>query len=351
MGSLRLDQLNSALNKDIAPIYLVSGDETLLVQEVCDTIRSRAHKQGFIERELHHTDAGFKWETLTNSASALSLFSDKKIIEVRVHNGKPGDAGSKAITEYCAHADENTLLLLILPKIDKRSQSSKWYKAISQHGEIVTVWPVSTQQLPHWIEQRMSSQGLTADREAIEILSAKVEGNLLAAVQEIEKLKLLAENKHIDAQTMADAVSNSARYDVFSLVDKTLMGDSRAAITCLQGLRAEGTETTLVLWALSREIRTLTSIKEGVENGKSFDLCAKQNGVWDKRKGTVKHAIYRLHLKQLHNLVRKSSHADKMIKGLVRGDVWNQLIDIVLSMSGTEALHPRTQKMLLQSAR
>ncbi len=349
MAKLRLDQVKSSLAKSIAPIYLVTGDETLLVQEASDHIRHAAQQQNFLERELHHTDAGFQWDTLTNSANSLSLFADKKIIEIRVHNGKPGDAGSKAIVQYCDNADSENLLLLIMPKIDKRTQNSKWFKAIDTCGSVVTIWPISPQQLPHWVEQRMQAQGLSADRDAIEILCAKIEGNLLAAVQEIEKLKLISENKHISAQTMADAVTDSARYDVFSLVDKALTGDSRAAIHTLHGLRAEGTEPTLVLWALSREIRTLTLIKESMENGKSFDFCAKQAGVWDTRKAVLKHAVYRLSARQLHMLIRKSGQADKMIKGIVRGDVWNVLVDIILSLTGTDALSPRTQRLSLQA--
>lgn len=349
MAKLRVDQLKAALSRNIAPVYLVTGDETLLVQEACDSIRQSAQKQGYSERELHHTDTGFQWDHLNHSANSLSLFADKKIIEIRVHNGKPGDAGSKAIVGYCENADDQNLLLLVMPKIDKRSQNTKWFKAIDQLGVAITAWPISTQQLPRWIEQRMQIQGLSADQDAIEILCAKVEGNLLAAAQEIEKLKLLVDNHHVDAQTMADAVTDSARYDVFSLVDKAIAGDSRSAITCLHGLRAEGTEPTLVLWALSRDIRSLTLIKESMENGKSFDFCAKQAGVWDNRKNLIRQAVYRLNLRQQHTLIRKLSHADKMIKGSIRGDVWSMLVDIVLSLCGTEALNPRSQRLHFQA--
>lgn len=351
MSKLRPDQLENALNKSIAPVYLISGDEDLLVIEACSSIRSAAKKQGFIERELHHTDAGFHWDSLNHSANSLSLFSDKKIIEIRVHNGKPGDAGSKAIVEYCAHTSDDNLLLLVMPKIDKRSQSAKWYKAIEKHGDIVTVWPVGIQQLPRWVSQRMEGAGLLADSEAIDILCAKVEGNLLAASQEIEKLKLLSDKTplNITASTMSDAVTDSARYDVFGLVDKALSGDTKGATTTLQGLRGEGTEPTLILWALSREIRTLTTIKESVEHGKSFDQAARQAGVWDNRSSLIRHASQRVHLKQLYTLIRKSSNADKMIKGLLKSDVWNALLDIVLSLSGTEALNARSLKLNLRA--
>lgn len=351
MSKLRADQVEKALKQSIAPVYLVTGDEPLLVQECCDSIRKSARAQGYSERELHHTDSGFEWDTLTNSANALSLFSDKKIIEIRVHNGKPGDDGSKAIVSYCQNPSPDNLLLLILPKIDKRSQSTKWYKAIDQVGEIIAIWPISPSQLPRWVAERLQKSGLQADSEAIDVLCAKIEGNLLAANQEIEKLKLITNNTRIDAHAMAEAVTDSARYDVFGLVDKALMGDSRAATTCLQGLRAEGTEPTLILWALSREIRLLASIKESMDNGKSFDFAAKQMGVWDNRKAMIKHAAYRLHLRQLHMLVRKSSKTDRTIKGIVRGDVWNALLDIVMSLTGTEVLNAQSLRLSLQTGR
>jgi len=348
MAKLRLEQLDAALKKRINPVYLVTGDEALLVQEACDAIRSAARKQGFLERELYHTDAGFQWDYLANSASAMSLFADKKIIEIRVHNGKPGDAGSKALLEYCQSINEETLLLLVLPKIDKRSQNSKWYKALEKAGDIITIWPISVQQLPRWINQRLNAAGLNADNQAIDILTAKVEGNLLAAAQEIEKLKLVANDQYIDAATMSDAVTTSARYDVFGLVDKAMLGNSRAATESLQGLRGEGTEPAIILWALSREIRTLALIKESIDNGKSFDFAAKSHGVWDSKKALVKQAIHRLSLKQLHSLNRKASNTDKSIKGIVKSDVWNQLMDMTLCLSGTQALNERSSRLSMQ---
>ncbi len=351
MAKLRSDQLKKALAKNLAPIYLITGDESLLVQEACDSIRRQANLNGYTERELHHTDAGFQWDHLFNSANSMSLFAEKKIIEIRVHNGKPGDTGSKAIIEYCQSLSDDNLLLLICPKIDKRSQNAKWFKALEKYADIVTVWPIGLQQLPRWVEQRLEAAGLYAERNAIDILCAKVEGNLLAAAQEIEKLKLLVNEKKIDAQTMADAVTDSARYDVFGLVDKAISGNSRAAIASLSGLKGEGTEATLILWALSREIRVITSIKEGLENGKSFELCAKQNGVWENRKPAIKQIVYRLRLKQMYMLIRKSSHADKIIKGSQKGDVWNVLNDIVLALSGIDSLNPQSTKLDLQLSR
>lgn len=345
MGRLRADQLTSTLDKPLAPVFLITGDEPLIVQESCDAVRQAASRQGFLERELYHTDGNFDWSELYNASSAMSLFADKKLIEIRVHNGKPGDAGSKAIVDYCANTNDDTLLLLVSPKIDSRSQSSKWFKAIEQAGVVVNVWPVGPAQLPRWIDGRLKQAGLNADSEAIDILCAKTEGNLLAAVQEVEKLKLLATNNFIDAQLMANAVMDSARYDTFGMVDKAIFGDSRGAAESLQGLRAEGTDALAILWALNRDIRTLTNIKERLQTGENFDLAARQNGVWDKRKPLFKQALQRLPLPQLFALLRKTALADRVAKGSVKGDVWDILLDITLGLAGVSVHSSRNSRL------
>lgn len=348
MARLRTEQLAKALNQKISPIYLVSGDEPLLVQEACDLIRKKAREAGYIERELYHTDANFNWDTLLQSANSMSLFAEKKILEVRVSNGKPGDVGTKALLEYCSSPSDDNLLLLVFPKIDKKTQNTKWFKAVDPVADVIQIWPVTEHQLPRWVEQRLASSGLTADPQAIDILCAKVEGNLLAAVQEVEKLKLLAESTHLDAKLMSNAVMDSARYDVFSLTNKALSGDSRSAVANLQGLKSEGIEPPVVLWALTREIRTLVGIKEGMQLGQNFDLCAKRNGVWDNRKSAIKQALNRLELRQLHTLIRKCGLTDKAIKGAVKADAWNTLLDITLDLSGSQSLSAKSTRASLQ---
>lgn len=348
MARINADQLVNALKNKLPPLILITGDEALVVQESCDAVRAAARKQGFTERELHHTDSGFSWDQLLQSANSMSLFSDKKIIEIRVTNGKPGDAGGKALAEYCKAPSEDTLLLLVLPKIDKRSQSSKWFKTVEAAGTVVTVWPVGMPQLPRWIDQRLKAAGLRADSAAIDILAAKVEGNLLAAAQEIEKLKLVATSDLIDSQLMTSAVMESARYDVFGLIDKALLGDAEAASRTLQGLKGEGTEPPVILWALTREARTLASIKEAVDGGEHFGQAAKRNGVWDKRQRIVQQALSQQSLKKLHMLIRKCALADRTIKGMSRGDAWAILLDITLTLAGVESFAPRTQRAMIR---
>lgn len=345
MAKLRPDQLDGALRKQLAPVYLVCGEEPLLIQEACDSIRQAARKAGFSEHERYHGDAGFDWDQLLTSVNSLSLFADRKLIEVRIDSGKTGDKGAKALSTFCDHTNDDTLLLLIIP--GKPDQRSKWLKQIDKIGAIIQVWPINGPQLPRWIEQRLGQAGLQADRAAIDLLASKVEGNLLAAVQEIEKLKLLADGPRISIETVAAAVSDSARYDVFGLIDKALAGDSRSAVKTLQGLRGEGSETTVVLWALAREIRTLCQIAQSTQQGQSFDWACKNNGVWDKRKPAVQQALRRLQLAQLQLMLRKANAIDKAIKGMRDADPWDELMDLTLNLSGVTSLSPTVQKLAL----
>lgn len=347
MAKVRPEQLAGTLSKGLSPIYLVSGDEQLLVQEACDTIRQAARKAEFSERELFHTDPGFDWGQILSAANSLSLFAERKLIELRITNGKPGDKGSKALVEYTQNPGEDNLLLIITPKLDGAQQRAKWFKAIEKAGVFVQIWPITPQQLPRWIGQRLQQAGLKADSQATDILASRVEGNLLAAAQEIEKLKLLCSDGFVSADLMASAVADSARYDVFGLVDKALHGDARGAVKTLNGLKGEGTDATVVLWALAREIRTLAQMAHSTSQGQNFDWAAKQAGVWDKRKPLMQSTLRRFRLPQLQQLLRKANAIDKAIKGMRRADPWDELMDLTLNLAGTFSLSPPVQKLAL----
>ncbi|WP_096087394.1 DNA polymerase III subunit delta [Agaribacterium haliotis] len=347
MAKLKSEQLQAALSRALRPIYVVCGDETLLVHEACAAIRRAAKQQGYSQHEVHHADAGFSWDNLLMSANAMSLFAEKKILELRIKNGKPGDAGGKALRAYCEHIPDDTLLLVVLPKIDKRSENSAWFKALAGSADVVTIWPVGAQQLPRWIEQRLHQAGLSAEPEALALLCAKIEGNLLAAVQEIEKLKLLSDKSLIDTATMAEAVMDSARYSIFDLVDKALGGDAQGCTSCLNGLKAEGNAPPMVLWALANQVRTLAQLKESCDAGRSFEASCKQLRIWQNKQALTRKALERKRAGELQWLLRKCAHADKVIKGLASGDIWSVLLDISLDLCGVQALNKRTQKQLL----
>lgn len=348
MAKLRPEQLGAALNKPLAPIYIITGEEPLLIQESCDLIRAAARKAGFIERDLYHADNHFDWSQVLASANSMSLFADKKIIEVRMPSGKPGDKGGKMLQEYAQSPASDNLLLIITEKVDSATQKSKWFSALESQGVHIQHWPVTTENLPHWIGARLKQAGLQADSNAIDLLASRIEGNLLAAVQEIEKLKLLAPSNVISMELMASVVADSARYDVFGLADKALHGDARAAVKTLHGLKAEGTEAIAVLWALTRDIRSLVQIAQMTSQGKNFDWAAKQAGVWDKKQPLFRSALQRLKPAQLQQLLRKANGVDKAVKGMRDAEPWDELLDLVLNLAGVQSLHPANEKLSLK---
>ena len=344
MVRLRPEQLSQHLAGQLAPCYLVCGDEPLLAQEAADAIRAAARANGFTERELFHVDASFDWQRVLSEASSLSLFAERKILEVRIASGKPGDKGSSALQEYCANPSADNLLLVITPKLDGSALKTKWAKALDDTGAIIQVWPVEARQMPAWIGQRLKQAGIRANRAAVDILADRVEGNLLAAVQEIEKLKLLAPEGDIDADTMSTVVADSARYSVFTLVDKILEGDPQGAARNLRGLREDGTDAIVILWALARELRTLISLLEAGHI--SGDLLRKQ-GVWPKRQPLVKGALRRLKLPHLRLLLRQSGAVDRAIKGMRKSDPWEDLASLVLGLAGTPAVSPQNIRLAI----
>ncbi|MDO7653332.1 MAG: DNA polymerase III subunit delta [Porticoccus sp.] len=348
---LKAEQLSSHLSQGpVAPIYLISGDEPLLVQEAVDTIRATAKTQGYTERELLHAEAGFDWNVVLTEANSLSLFSDKKILEIRIPNGKPGDKGSKTLQEYIANPSDDTLILIITPKLDANVTRSKWVKSIEGCGVFMQLWPVTDNQLPQWISRRLQQAGIQASRQAVSILAERVEGNLLAAVQEIEKLKLLIPEGELDGDTMSTIVADSARFNVFSLVDKAMQGEAQSACRTLRGLREEGTEPTVILWALTRELRTLLKASDALAAGDHLDWALKNLGVWEKRKPLIKNAIRQLSINQLRQMLKLAGGIDRAIKGMRTASPWDDLTTLTLMLCGTQTLPPQTLRLALQDS-
>lgn len=348
MPKIHADQLNKHVKGGLLPVYIISGDEPLLIQEACDTLRHAARTQGFKERELYHTDANLDWQQLLQSANSMSLFAERKIIEVRNHTSKPNDAAKKALQTYVANPSPDTLLILIFPKIERATQNTKWFKAIESASGNIQIWPITPQQFPRWIETRLKAEGLKANHEAISILANKVEGNLLACAQEIQKLKLSNNDQVIDGPTMAHAVVESARYDIFTLVDRATGGDAVNATRTLQGLREEGSEPTIILWALAREIRALNALHFAQNTSGNLNLIARQHGIFDKRLPLVRQALKRLKPGQLRLLLRQCALADRSIKGAAKQNIWSLLNDITLILAGVKALSARSLQCQLK---
>ena len=350
---IKPDQLTSYLQKslqtkELAPIFIISGDEPLLSQEAADSIRSAARQLNFTERETFDIDARFDWNLVFNETNALSLFADKKILELRIPNGKPGEKGSKALCELCENISESNLILVILPKLEKGGYQSKWMKTLESKGVHVQVWPVTPEQLPRWINQRLTQSGINASQAAIEILADRVEGNLLAAMQEINKLTLLSLEGAVDANIMSTVVADSARYNLFAFVDKILDGDAQSAAKALRGLRNEGTEPLALLWAITRELRILNKASHQILLGSAKDKALKTAGVWDKRIPIFRKALSRLSPAHLRMLIHQAGAIDRGVKGLRQADIWDELTTLALSIAGNQTLHPRNINTLLQ---
>jgi len=330
----RPEQIQSQLEKELAPVYLVSGDEPFQLEQVSSAIRKGAQAQGHSDREIMHVDRSFDWQQLTASADALSLFAEKRLLELRLPTGKPGDAGGKALVRYCDNPPADVVLLIVAGKLEKAQQNTKWFKALEQAGVVVQVWPVEVGQLPVWIQQRMQLRGMQPTPEALAMLADRVEGNLLAADQELEKLRLLTGGGSVDAEQVAAAVSDSARFDVFSLVDTALLGDAERAVRILYGLRSEGVEPVLVLWALGREIRSLTGMSRALQQGQAMGQVLGQYRVWDKRKPPVQAALKRYPLKRWQGLLWQVGEIERVIKGQAAGKPWDELLQLSLKIAG-----------------
>ena len=322
------DKLDSQLKKNLAPVYLVAGDEPLQVEEALTTIRKAAVEAGFSERERFFVERGFDWNDFCAASRSLSLFSTRKLIELRLPRGKPGDEGAKILKDYCANLPEDVLLIVISAKVDQRAN---WVKALDSAGVYVTAWPIDAKRLPQWINQRLQARGLRADREAVQLIADRVEGNLLAAVQEIEKLVLLCGSGDLDIDATRRAVADSARYDVFGLVDSALAGDLKRVLRSLGGLRGEGVEPVLVLWAVTREVRDLAKRASKEPGGKTA-----MTGVWEKRKQAVNKALNRHARREWLLFLQHSARIDRMIKGVHQGDPWRELADLLLAIASRD---------------
>ncbi len=335
---IKPEQLAAHLRQQMAPVYFVSGDEPLLVQEACDQIRAAARAAGCSEREVYSVEPGFDWNGFLQAGDALSLFADRKLIELRIASGKPGDQGSKAILSYCERPSPDNVLLIESGKLESAARNSKWHKALESAGVVVPVWPVELSQLPGWAMRRMKDKGLQAGQDAVALLVERVEGNLLACVQEIEKLLLLYGPGQITLEQVASSVADSSRFDIFTLVDAALQGDSVRASRIIHGLRGEGVEPVLVLWALTREIRSMTNLAVDAKASGVEQALAKAR-VWDKRKPLVRNGLKRHSPRQWQSLLRRCGQIDAMVKGAQRGNVWDELLELSLLLGGLQ-LHP-----------
>jgi DNA polymerase-3 subunit delta len=335
---LKLEQLQSALQKQLAAVYLISGDEPLQLGEAADAIRTAARQAGFAAREIFSADSGFVWNQLGQSAAELSIFADKKIIDLRLPTATPGADGAKALAAYCERLPEDTLLLVTCGKLGKESLKTRWFQALDKAGVVVQVWPLEGHDLLRWLQQRLQQRGLRAEPDGLAILAARIEGNLLAAAQEIEKLYVLYGGGPLSKQQITAVVADNSRYDVFKLIDSVLAAKVKRTLKILAGLRAENVAPQVVLWAIMREARTLAKLKHTLAQGQSADAAFKSQQIWDKRRALVSHALQRLDTHELNTILVLSAKADRQSKGQQAGDVWETLLALCLLLASVHVV-------------
>lgn len=330
---LRYEQLARHLQSPLQPVYLLAGDEILLQQEAADSLRQAARQQGFSERELHHAERGADWGELLASANTLSLFGDRKLLEIRF-SSKPDAAAASALEKYAANPSPDTLLLLLLPKLDGTVQKTKWFTACEQVGASLMLPEIDAHSLPDWLRHRLQQAGLSGDAETFALLLERVEGNLLAAQQEVEKLRLLSVDGRLTADIVRQAVGDSARYNVYELADCALAGEAVKAARMLAGLRAEGEAETSLLWALAKDARTLAALREGMDAGQPLSGLLQQNGVWQKRQPLFQRALARTPSTAARQLVQECLAADCAIKGQSAENPGDVLLRLTLALAG-----------------
>jgi len=329
---IRADQLAAKLQSGLAPVYLVGGDEPLLLQECCDQIREAAKTQGFIEREILTVERGFDWSEL-QQAAAPSLFASQKIIDLRIRTGKPGREGAKALGEWAEAPDPNMILLISCEQWDAGSRKSKWAAKLEKAGLRVDIWPIKAQELPRWLEQRMQQHGMQPEPEVVRILADRLEGNLLAARQEIDRLALLKGAGVVSVDDVLKVVADSSRFDAFGLADNMLAGNLRESLRVAAGLRRMDTPIPLLLGALLKELKTTEAFRFAMRGGEQESMVFRRLNVWHNKQHTVRSAARRLNTRQLFDAFSQLSLIDRQSKGQAFGDPWQSLDSLLLQLA------------------
>ena len=345
---LRADQLPAHFSRGLQRLYTIHGDEPLLAQEAGDSIRAAARAAGYTERKVFAVSgAHFDWSGLLGAAQAMSLFAERQLIEIRIPGGKPGKDGSEALQRYCAHLSDDVLTIVHLPKLDRQQQQGAWFGALDQAGVMLQVLPIERRALPAWIAQRLAAQNQhvaegEAGQQTLAFFADRVEGNLLAAHQELQKLALLYPPGELSLEQVEAAVLNVARFDVFKLSEAVLAGQVPRLLRMLDGLRAEGEAAVLVHWSLAEDIRALKRVKDALVQGRPLPMALRENRVWGQKERLFERALPLLAEHQLAHLVQAASLCDGIIKGLKQPDwplePWDALRRLALMLAQAVAL-------------
>ncbi len=322
---LQPQQLTSHLEKGLKPLYTLSGDEALAQRECLDEIRAAARKDGFDERTSLTVDRYFDWQKISFFGQSTSLFASKRLLEINIPTGKPGLEGGKALQAVAAKPMPDTVVIIILPKVDWKDQKSAWYSALEQAGVFMALEEVGAQQLPQWIAKRLALQNQKTDAQTLEFIAHQVEGNLLAAHQEIQKLGLLYPEGVLASESVREAVLNVSRYDAFQLGEAVLAGDSERTVRILQGLQDEGAQPVAVMSPLIWVLRPLVRMKHAEARGESISAAMQAAKVRYNQQALFQRAVARLSLRQLQAALHKLAEIDRTAKGLIKGDAWLEI--------------------------
>ena len=318
-------QLDQHLSGDLSSFYWVSGDEILLREETLDAIRRTAKARGFLQRTVWHIDQHTDWSEILTEANSMSLFADLQMIELRFNNGKPAAKGIEQLANYMQQPNSDTLILVSSPKLEANSLKTKAYKALEPNTSTIQVWPIEANELPSWLTQRAQKFGLRFEPDALKLLSDRVEGNLLAAQQELDKIALLVDTDTVTFEWLNQLLANHARYSNYHTLDAALAGDSAAVIRSLRSMRSEGTPVILIANSFIQQIRKLIDIRHSAKQ-KGPNQALKEARIWpQKREALIRGSLKRLNMSTLEQALKMSAEIDMSIKGQLDKDPWDLL--------------------------
>ena len=332
---VRADELLAHLQRGVAPLYVIHGDEPLLAQESGDAIRAAARAAGAAEREVFVVEAGFRWDAYLAANANRGLFGERKLVDLRIPSGKPGVEGGRALETYAANPNPDNVTLVTLPRLDRATQSSAWFEALARAGVVVAVYPIDRDALPAWIAARVKRHRQRASQATLAFLADHCEGNLLAAAQEIEKLGLLLPEGELAQDAVERAIANVARYDIFALSESWLSGDAPRTLRILSALQAEGDAPVPAIWQLVEDVHAIAAVHTLVRGGTPRAAAIRNVRVWGKRQQALERAVERVAPAAVPALLLALARLDALSKGLGRGDAWDSLAEVALALCGT----------------
>lgn len=342
---LKAEQLDKHLkHSDLANIYIVCGDEPLQKIESIDQIRKTAKTKSYTERIVFDVNSNFDWNDIIVANKNNSLFSEKKIIEINLSSPELGRKGGQALYDYTTQINKDNLVIISSDKVKKATQNTKWFKAVEKLGIVIMVWPINISNLPKWIQTRLKSKQKSISKDAAHMLSQHVEGNLLAAKQEIDMLALLVKEQYIDVEDIMNSITNNSRYNVFDMIESACMGNTDRALYMLTGLKNEGIEPLLIFGAIMWEFRKICSMRYQYEAGVSFDKIYRDFQIRNNKKLTMTSCLKKYNIKMLHKLLNHCAIMDKTLKNNQKNNVWDQFSVLLLGIAGVD-----TQKLQTKS--